>query len=104
MLDAAASERPSYLDRSRLQDTASPRNPKQHMTIEIEVFGALLPADKRRQTLQVHGQTTVRQVAESWGFEPDEIGLITIQGVQSEWDDLIPCECRLCFFPPMSGG
>jgi hypothetical protein len=46
----------------------------------------------------------VRQIADSLGLCPDEIGLITIQGVQSELDDVIPPECRLCIFPPMSGG
>jgi hypothetical protein len=37
-------------------------------------------------------------------LDPDQIGLISIDGVQSEMDDLVPMDCRLCFFPPMSGG
>ena len=74
------------------------------MAIELEVFGALVPPDKRHQILQIHCRTTVRQIADSLGLSPDEIGLITIQGVQSELDDVIPPECRLCIFPPMSGG
>lgn len=74
------------------------------MAVELEVFGALVPADKRHQTLHIHSGTTVRQVADRLGLNPDEIGLITIQGVQSELDDVIPPKCRLCIFPPMSGG
>jgi len=104
MLDSTSFEGSSRSDRGRLLDVASPRSPTPSMTIEIEVFGALLPPDKRRQTFQVHGQTTVRQIAQSLGLGPDEIGLITIQGVQSDLDDVVASECRLCFFPPMSGG
>ncbi len=74
------------------------------MAVELEVFGALLPAGKRRQFLQIEGCTTVQQVVESLGLNPDDIGLITIQGVQSELDDVVPPGCRLCLFPPMSGG
>jgi len=74
------------------------------MSVELEVFGALLPRDKRCQILQLHGRTTVGQIAESLGLKADEIGLITIAGVQSELEDVVPPGCRLCIFPPMSGG
>ena len=74
------------------------------MSVELEVFGALLPPDKRHQILQLPACTTVQQVADSLGLDPDEIGLITIQGVQSELEDVVPPGCRLCLFPPMSGG
>jgi hypothetical protein len=74
------------------------------MAVEIEVFGALLPPDERHQLLHIRGPTTVRALAESLGLGPDEIGLITIQGVQSELDEVVPSDCRLCFFPHMSGG
>ena len=74
------------------------------MTIELEVFGALVPLEKRHQLLQINCGTTVRQIADSLGINPDEIGLITIQGVQSQLDDVIPHGSRVCIFPPMSGG
>jgi len=76
----------------------------QQMTVELEVFGALVPADKRRQVLHIDCGTTVQQVADRLGLNPDDIGLITIQGVQSELDDVMPPGSRLCIFPPMSGG
>ncbi len=47
---------------------------------------------------------TVQEVAILLGLNPDEIGLISINGVQSEMEDPVPPDCRLCFFPPMSGG
>ena len=74
------------------------------MAVELEVFGALVPPDKRRQILQIRDRTTVQQVIASLGLDPEAIGLITIQGVQSELDDVVPPDCRLCLFPPMSGG
>lgn len=74
------------------------------MTVDIELFGQLLPGSKRRQTLSVEQPLRVRDVAESLGLDPDEIGLITINSVQSELEDLIPPGSRLCFFPFMSGG
>jgi len=74
------------------------------VAVELEVFGALVPPDKRRQILQIRDRTTVQQVIASLGLDPEAIGLITIQGVQSELDDVVPPGCRLCLFPPMSGG
>jgi len=47
---------------------------------------------------------TIRQVIARLGLKPDEVGLIVIDGVQKELDDLVPTACRLCFFPPVSGG
>jgi len=72
--------------------------------VDIELFGQLLPGAPRRQTLTLEGETTVRDIALGLGLELEEIGLISIDGVQSEEQDLVPPDCRLCFFPPMSGG
>lgn len=47
---------------------------------------------------------TVQEVAILLGLNPDDVGLIAINGVQSEMQDPVPPDCRLCFFPPMSGG
>jgi len=72
--------------------------------IDIELFGQLLTGAPRRQTLTLERPMTVEDVAIFLGLDPDEIGLISINGVQSEMDDSVPPDCRLCFFPPMSGG
>ena len=74
------------------------------MIVEIELFGQLAPALQRRQTLTLEDLMTVHEVANFLGLDPDEIGLISINGIQSEMDDPVPPDCRLCFFPPMSGG
>jgi molybdopterin converting factor small subunit len=47
---------------------------------------------------------TVGEIARQLGLKPEEIGLISINGVQSELEDKLSTDCRLCFFPPVSGG
>jgi CRISPR/Cas system type I-B associated protein Csh2 (Cas7 group RAMP superfamily) len=74
------------------------------MSIEVELFGQLLPHTKRRQSLDIKGKVSVREVADILGLNPEEVGLITINGVQSDMEDFVEPECRLCFFPYMSGG
>jgi hypothetical protein len=45
-----------------------------------------------------------REAALKLGLDPEQIGLVTINGVQSELVDLLAPDCRLCFFPYVSGG
>jgi hypothetical protein len=47
---------------------------------------------------------TVNEVAILLGVDPKEVGLVVINGVVSQMQDTVPPDCRLCFFPPMSGG
>jgi molybdopterin converting factor small subunit len=72
--------------------------------IEIELFGQLAPNLPRRQSLTLERVMTVQEITRQLGLNPDEIGLIVINGVQREMDDPVPADCRLCFFPPVSGG
>jgi hypothetical protein len=74
------------------------------MSLEVEIFGQLLPLAERRQFLSMKGPILVREVANIIGLKPEEVGLITIDGVQSEMEDSVEPGCRLCFFPYMSGG
>jgi hypothetical protein len=74
------------------------------MSIEIELFGQLLPNTQRRQTLDIKRPTLVLEIAILLGLNPEEVGLITIDGVQSEMEDSVGPGCRLCFFPYMTGG
>ena len=74
------------------------------MVVDLEIFGQLLPGVPRRQSLSVESPMTVQQFADQLGLKPDEIGLISINGVQSELEDVVPPGGRLCFFPPVSGG
>jgi len=74
------------------------------MSIEIELFGQLLPQTQRSQNLSVKRPVLVKEIANLIGLPPEEVGLITIDGVQSEMEDLVKPGCRLCFFPYMTGG
>ena len=47
---------------------------------------------------------TVREIVDLLGLDPDSIGLIVIDGIQSEIEDSVSPKSRLCFFPPVSGG
>jgi hypothetical protein len=74
------------------------------LAVDVELFGQLLPGAQRRQTLTLEHPMTVKEIAIQLGLDLDEVGLISINGVQVESQDLVPPDCRLCFFPPMSGG
>ncbi|OGO61545.1 MAG: hypothetical protein A2029_08285 [Chloroflexi bacterium RBG_19FT_COMBO_47_9] len=74
------------------------------MNISIELFGQLSPLSPRKQILELAFNATVQDAADLLGLKPDEIGIITIDGVQSELHDTLPPDCRLCFFPYLSGG
>jgi hypothetical protein len=72
--------------------------------VDLEIFGQLLPGAPRRQSLTLESPMTVQDIADRLGLKSDEIGLISINGVQSELEDVMPPDGRLCFFPPISGG
>jgi hypothetical protein len=74
------------------------------LAVDIEVFGQLLPGRPRRLTLEIQGQATVRALADAIGLNPADIGLVAVDGVQSELDDLVRPDSRLCFFPYITGG
>ena len=74
------------------------------MKITIELFGQLSPLSPRRRTLDLAHHATVQEAAAILGLELEEIGIITINGVQSEMQDPLSPDCRLCFFPYLSGG
>jgi hypothetical protein len=72
--------------------------------VDVELFGHLAPGLPRRRTLRLEQPVTVREIVDLLGLDPDSIGLIVINGVQSEIEDLVSPTSRLCFFPPVSGG
>jgi hypothetical protein len=77
---------------------------RSHVVIEIELFGQLLPGRQRKQSMEMERPMNVQEVATWLGLNPQEIGFIIINSVQSEMDDSVPPGSRLCFFPHMSGG
>lgn len=74
------------------------------MNITIELAGGLAPALPRHQTLEMLPGATAGHAAHLLGLNPEQVGLITINGVQSELQDALPPDSRLCFFPYLSGG
>jgi len=74
------------------------------LPVDVELFGQLAIGRPRRTSVSPEPQGTVREVAVALGLDPEAVGLISIDGVQSELDDRVPDSCRLCFFPPMTGG
>lgn len=74
------------------------------MSIDVELFGQLYQNRKQRQELMLQKPTLILEIVNRLGLREEEIGLITVDGVQSEPEDLVHPGSRLCFFPPMSGG
>jgi molybdopterin converting factor small subunit len=74
------------------------------LSVDVELFGQLALGRPRRTTLSLEPRGTARDVAVVLGLDPEAVGLISINGVQSELEDPVPADCRLCFFPPMTGG
>jgi len=74
------------------------------VTVDVELFGQLAQGRPRRQALTLERAMTVREVASLLQIDTEHIGLIAIDNVQCELDDWVSPDCRLCFFPPMSGG
>ena len=74
------------------------------MKVEIEVFGQLLPGQPRTRNMELKGEKTARNIAMSIGLDPEEIGMVTINGAHSRLDDPIQKDARICFFPYITGG
>jgi hypothetical protein len=74
------------------------------MSIEIELFGQFASNRQRLQTWEIKKPMLIRDVMEKLDLKDEEIGLISVNGVLSDPDELVHPGSRLCFFPPMSGG
>jgi hypothetical protein len=74
------------------------------VAVDIEIFGQLLPNRPRRQAIELQQPVSVRDLARMIGLELEDIGLITIDGIQGSLDHRVQPDSRLCFFPYVSGG
>jgi molybdopterin converting factor small subunit len=74
------------------------------VAIDIEIFGQLLPGQPRRRAMEIEKPETVRSLAQAIGLDPEDIGLVTINGVQSGLDEPVNPDSRVCFFPYITGG
>ena len=74
------------------------------MVVEVELFAQLAEKYFRKANTEIEGEKTVLDLIQHFNLIPEEIGLVTIDGVQSNLEEIVPESCRLCFFPPMTGG
>lgn len=54
--------------------------------------------------MELPAPAPVRDLVQKIGLDIDQIGLIMIDGVQSNLDDMVQPDSRLCFFPFVDGG
>ena len=54
--------------------------------------------------MEIQKPETARELAMTIGLNPDDIGIVTIDGAQSNLDDPVRTDSRLCFFPYLTGG
>ena len=74
------------------------------MEVTIKLGGQLLLGTPRNRQLTLEPPITVRDLVLLLGLEPDEVGLIVINGVQSGFDDQVLTDSTVSFFPYLSGG
>ena len=74
------------------------------MPVDVELFGQLLAGQPRRRNIEIPAPAPVRDLVQKIGLDSDQIGLIMIDGVQSNFDDMVQPDSRLCFFPLVDGG
>ncbi len=73
--------------------------------VSVHIFGALWPAVEREQQVDLAGrEVRVGDLIARLGIAPEEVGIVTIDGRQCRLEDVTPPVCRLCVFPPLSGG
>lgn len=74
------------------------------MAVDIELFGQLLPDQPRRRMIEMTNPATVRDIASEIGLDPEEIGFISVDGVQSGLEDPVRSDSKVCIFPYITGG
>jgi sulfur carrier protein ThiS len=47
---------------------------------------------------------TVADLLACLGIPLSEVGIVTVDGRQSNLDEIAPADSRVCIFPPMFGG
>ena len=73
--------------------------------VEIRIFGPLWEHLAPRLELDLEGRNlTVADLLGRLGIDASQVGIVTVDGRQSDFDEPVPAHCRVCIFPPMSGG
>jgi sulfur carrier protein ThiS len=73
--------------------------------VEVQVFGGLWKHLAPRLELDLEGHDVrVADLIAHLSIDPSEVGIVTVDGRQSNLDRIVPAESRVCIFPPMFGG
>jgi hypothetical protein len=72
--------------------------------MEIELFGQLAEGREAIWKEEFLQPLTVHELAEKLSLDIEVVGLISIDGKQSDWNDQVTNVNRICFFPYLEGG
>jgi sulfur carrier protein ThiS len=73
--------------------------------VEIRVFGGLWKHLAPRVELDLEGRNVrVADLIAHLDIDPSEVGIVTVDGRQSNLEEPVPTDSRVCIFPPMFGG
>jgi hypothetical protein len=70
--------------------------------VEVRVYGLVV---EPRLQLDLEGcEVSVMDLLTRLDIDPARVGIVTVDRRQSNFDKLVPANCRVCIFPLMSGG
>ena len=73
--------------------------------VEVHVFGALWEHLEPKSELDLEGRdVSVADLLARLDIDSSEVGIVTVDRRQSNLDELVPTNCRVCIFPLMFGG
>jgi molybdopterin converting factor small subunit len=73
--------------------------------VEVRIFGALWKHLAPRLELDLEGRViSVADLIAHLDIDPSEVGIVTVDRRQSNLDEIVPADSRVCIFPPMFGG
>jgi molybdopterin converting factor small subunit len=73
--------------------------------VEVQIFGDLWKHLAPRLELDLEGRAVrMADLIAQLDIDPSEVGIVTIDRRQSNLDEIVPADSRVCIFPPMFGG
>jgi molybdopterin converting factor small subunit len=73
--------------------------------VEVRIFGDLWKHLAPRLELDLgSSDARVADLIARLDIDPSEVGIVTVDGRQSNLDEIVPADSRVCIFPPMFGG
>jgi molybdopterin converting factor small subunit len=73
--------------------------------VEVRFFGPLWQHLAPSLELDLaQGESTVADLLARLDINAAEVGIVTVDRRQSNLDDIVSADSRVCIFPPMSGG